>query len=236
MKDPYVYPDPDSNVLINLKDIHDQQKLDNFENALSTLALEDLLKNPIPITSCFDLLTIHKRIFGEIYPFAGSIRSIDIVKNEPVLGGLSINYSPHESIEKELRDLSVSLDTVDWAKIKKHQLASDIAFYLAALWKIHPFREGNTRSCTVFMLLFLKQKHIKLNENFLAKHAKYYRNALVLYSVDEAPEKQHLEQILEDAVSAKIITEKDEEKYTTLKQYKIDNYRYGYHHAKDEKK
>jgi cell filamentation protein len=233
MRDPYVYEG--TNVLINEGNIRDQTQLDVYENALTSLALANLLADPIVVSSCLDILEIHRRLFEKVYPFAGEIRTIDIYKNEPVLGGLSVNYAHYETIRRDLQNLTMSMETVEWNKIKKNELASDIALYLATLWKIHPFREGNTRACTVFMLFFLKQRHIRLNESFLAKYAKYFRNALVLYSVDEAPEKDHLEGMLDDAVSAKIETESGK-KYETLGQYKVKNYQYGYHHLKNEEK
>ena len=53
MKDPYVYEG--SNVLKNLADIHDQNKLDDFETTLSRLAIVEYLKNPIEIKSTEDI-------------------------------------------------------------------------------------------------------------------------------------------------------------------------------------
>ena len=82
------------------------------------------------------------------------------------------------------------------------------------------------------MLLFLKKRHIKINEDFLAEHAKYFRNSLVLYSVKEASEPEYLLAILDDAISLKVINEEGKTKYRTIKDYKIDNYKYGYHHIK----
>lgn len=231
MRDPYVYEG--TNVLINSGNLQDQDKLEEYENALSSLALLELLNHPFEVKSCLDVLKIHQAIFGNIYPFAGKIRSIDICKEEPVLGGLSVDYATHSQIETALRGLDSELFALDWGKIRKRNLAKEIAFFLAKIWKIHPFREGNTRSCTIFMLFFLKQRHLRFNEDFLGKHAKYFRNALVLYSVDEAPEKEPLETILEDAVSARVLGKADEPKYQTIKDYKIEKYQYGYHHLKE---
>ena len=53
MKDPYVYEG--TNVLINLADIKDQVELDNYETTLSRIAIVDILKNPIEITSTNDM-------------------------------------------------------------------------------------------------------------------------------------------------------------------------------------
>lgn len=47
MKDLYVYEG--TNVLINLANIEEQDKLDNFETTLSRVAIVELLKNPIDV-------------------------------------------------------------------------------------------------------------------------------------------------------------------------------------------
>ena len=38
------------------------------------------------------LLAIHGYIFGDLYPWAGQLRTIDIFKEEEVLGGVSLKY------------------------------------------------------------------------------------------------------------------------------------------------
>lgn len=51
---------------------------------------------------------------------------------------------------------------------------------IAEIWEVHPFREGNTRTVSVFAFLFLKQYGYDLNAELLSRHAKYFRNALVM--------------------------------------------------------
>ena len=101
MKDPYVYED--SNVLINLANIKDQKELDNHETTLSRIAIVDILNNPIEINSTNDIFLIHKRLFKEVYSWAGEPRTINIYKEEPVLSGLSVNYSDCKTINKDLK-------------------------------------------------------------------------------------------------------------------------------------
>ena len=45
MKNPYVYES--TNVLINLANIQEQDKLDNFETTLTRVAIVELLKNMV---------------------------------------------------------------------------------------------------------------------------------------------------------------------------------------------
>ncbi|WP_330873208.1 hypothetical protein [Aerococcus urinaeequi] len=72
---------------------------------------------------------------------------------------------------------------------------------VARLWLIHPFREGNTRTVMRFAGLFANAKGILLNSKLLRDHANYVRNSLVLYCVDEAPEKEHFLQIMTDVIN-----------------------------------
>ena len=51
--------------------------------------------------------------------------------------------------------------------------------YLAALWKVHPFREGNTRTTLTFVCQFAESRGIFLNRSLFEQNAVYMRNALV---------------------------------------------------------
>ena len=100
MKDPYVYDN--TNVLINLANIKEQKELDDYETTLSRIAIVDILNNPIDTTSVNDIFLIHERLFKEVYSWAGKVRTINIYKEEPVLSGLSVEYSDCKSINKDL--------------------------------------------------------------------------------------------------------------------------------------
>lgn len=103
MKDPYVYEG--TNVLINFADIKDQKTLDNYETTLSRIAIINILKNPIEINSTDDIYKIHELLFKEVYNWAGKPRTINIYKTEPVLNGLSVNYSDYKSIGSDLDNI-----------------------------------------------------------------------------------------------------------------------------------
>ena len=69
-QDPYCYPN--TNVLGNLRELHDQVSLDRFEAdavAADSIALEfDPLKGPFTTKR---LLSTHRRLFGRVYAWAG---------------------------------------------------------------------------------------------------------------------------------------------------------------------
>ena len=231
MKDPYVYEG--TNVLINLANIKEQDKLDNFETTLSRVAIVELLKNPIDITSTKDIFEIHKRLFKEVYSWAGKPRTINIYKTEPVLGGLSINYSEYNQIMKDLNKIQNDIDSFDWVNSSKKEIISKIVRVISSVWQVHAFREGNTRTICLYLYFFMKKYNLKLNVDFIGEHSKFFRNALVLASIGEYSEYEHLEMILSDAISLKKATN-GESKYQTIKDYNLEKYEYNYHHLKKD--
>ena len=231
MKDPYVYEG--TNVLINLANIKEQDKLDNYETTLSRVAIVELLKNPIDITSTKDIFEIHKRLFKEVYSWAGNPRTINIYKTEPGLGGLSVNYSDHNQIMKDLNKIQNDIDSFNWVNSSKKEIISKIVRVISSVWQVHAFREGNTRTICLYLYFFMKKYNLKLNVDFIGEHSKFFRNALVLASIGEYSEYEHLEMILSDAISLKKVTN-GESKYQTIKDYNLEKYEYNYHHLKKD--
>ena len=229
MKDPYVYEG--TNVLINIANIKNPEELDNYETTLSRIAIVEMLKNPINITSTIDIYRIHERLFKEVYSWAGKPRTINIYKTEPVLNGLSVNYSEYKSIEADLKNVQKMINSFDWKNSSKRQQIHEMAVIVAKIWQIHAFREGNTRTICLFLYFFMKKYNLKLNIEFIGEHSKYFRNALVLASIGEYSEYEHLELILSDATSLKHIVN-GEKKYQTIKDYNLEKYEYNYHHIK----
>ena len=229
MRDPYVYEG--TNVLINLANIKEQDKLDNYETTLSRIAIVELLRDPIDITSTKDIFKIHKRLFKEVYSWAGEPRTINIYKTEPVLGGLSVNYSEPKSIMKDLNRIQKDIDSFDWINSSKKEVLSKIVRVISSVWQVHAFREGNTRTICLYLYFFMKKYNLKLNVDFIGEHSKFFRNALVLASIGEYSEYEHLEMILSDAINIKKMVD-GEKKYQTIKDYNLEKYEYNYHHIK----
>ena len=76
----------------------------------------------------------------------------------------------------------------------------------------------------------MKQIKLKVNLDFIGKHAKFFRNALVLDSIDQYSEYGHLTNILMDSISTK---ETESGKYKTIREYEVDKYEYTSHKYKD---
>lgn len=51
--------------------------------------------------------------------------------------------------------------------------------FVADLWQIHPFGEGNTRTTALFVIKYLRTLGFEVNNDTFAAHSWYFRNALV---------------------------------------------------------
>jgi cell filamentation protein len=229
MKDPYLYTD--SEVLINKANIKVRNLLDEFENRMTTLGLITILKTDMKIIDVKDIFQIHKTLFSNVYEWAGQNRTINIFKNEPILNGLSVEYTSYNQINKELEKVTTTYFKQKWKNLSKEEFMHLFTRMIAKIWQIHPFREGNTRVISAFGLLFLKQNGYIFDVDIIAKNAKYFRNALVMASLNEYAEYHYLQNILLDAVDRKHLGPSSS-KYNMIKNYDVNQYEYNYHKAK----
>ncbi|WP_345780004.1 hypothetical protein [Luteibacter aegosomatis] len=75
--DPYCYDG--SSILRNLLDLRDDDALANAERDLTMAAAEEM-EFLLPPYSLKSLQDIHRHIFGDIYSWAGELRTVDISK------------------------------------------------------------------------------------------------------------------------------------------------------------
>ena len=228
MKDIYVYEG--TNVLINKLNIRDNYQLDEAEGVFVSIAMRSIIEKPIVIKSLFDIHKIHQLLFEKLYDWAGTDRKMNMYKNEPVLNGLSVIYSDYKSIDSDLKKLDAQFKTIKWKELHSKEKVESVVNIFSKLWRIHCFREGNTRTITLMMYLFMKQIGLKVNTDFIGNHAKFFRNALVLASIDQYSEYEHLTNILMDSVYLKDISSN---KYKTIRDYEVDKYEYQKHEYKD---
>lgn len=135
-----------TNVLINKFNIRDNKTLQEVEKKIVLTKLFELHKNlQIGDFSKSHLLSIHKYLFEDIYPFAGKIRTENIAKDY-------FRFAEWEYIDDELDILLNKLNTQNYlAGESKEELAKNLAYYLAELNVLHPFREGNGRTIREFI-------------------------------------------------------------------------------------
>jgi len=176
--DPYVYPGSD--VLINKFDCRDGGRLDEIEADFTVLKLASLSVDPL--MGAYDiahLQAMHRHIFEDIFDWAGEFRTIDIEKPEPALVGLSVEYSKHESIGNDLESAIARMHSIDWTSLSQDGKAIAFSESLARIWRVHPFREGNTRTITHFCCQFYDSHNKAINRKLFEQNAEYLRSSLV---------------------------------------------------------
>ena len=87
------------------------------------------------------LKSIHKYIFGDIYPFAGEIRTVNIAKG-------NFRFAPVMYLEASLENIE-KMPQSTFDEIIEKYVEMNIA---------HPFREGNGRSTRIWLDCILKKE------------------------------------------------------------------------------
>lgn len=189
---------PDSDVLINKYNIRDKALLEKFEIQKVFAKLLGLDVKPNRIAYTYDvehMVNIHKYLFGDIYEWAGTFRKENLYKSERVLSGGSAEYVDYHEIENHLKELLQEYADIDWGRAAK--IGEEVSDFLLALWSIHPFREGNTRTCITFLWHYLKGKGVDFQVALLRNNPMYVRDSLVMANFDQ---KEYLRRIISDAL------------------------------------
>lgn len=141
--DPYLYPG--TNVLRNKLGMTVRDELDAAEADLVIVRAVELDEYPVRLTADLThLLEIHRRLFQDVYDWAGQVRSVDISKSggffmprAALLGGAAFTFAQlHE--DNLLRGLS------------REVFLDKLTTHFEHLNYLHPFREGNGRTQRLF--------------------------------------------------------------------------------------
>lgn len=125
------------------------------------------------------LKQIHSRLFQGVFDRAGEYRTYDITKNEWILNGETVIYGSSFNLEETIKyDISVE-KAFSYQGLTPSEFIQHIAKFIAGLWQIHPFGEGNTRTTAVFLIKYLQTFGFDLGNDLFAENAWYFRNALV---------------------------------------------------------
>jgi len=201
--DPYLYPDVP--VLRNLLGIKDAELLTEAEVDITCHAIREITSSPIKgIYDFSHFCQFHNRIFGSVYDWAGSPRTVPIEKHEPALGTMSIEYSQPENIVFDAEAVLTKIAMEDWATLGPDELPKVLAEHMANLWKVHPFRDGNTRTTIIFFCQLIESKGIYVDRRLFEQNASYLRAALVaasaVYSDIDLRQSQYLVRIVKDSL------------------------------------
>lgn len=152
-----LYCYPNSEVLINNRNIKDTKVLADVERMISTYNLSRL--HVEPLKGNFDVkhyMKLHKFLFGELYPFAGEIRSENMQKGSTLFCRPEYIYQYLDSVLKKMNQL---IETVK----NEEELLDLLAYCYSEINVIHPFREGNGRTQREFFREFVNVK-VKIDD------------------------------------------------------------------------
>ncbi len=174
------------------------------EGDKTSVNIAKILSEPSFAFSLVGLTSIHRRIFEGVFKFAGQLRKVELSKKEWVLGGnASVSYQPaidlREAIEYDIsREKEFDYSNRPMTEVIKH-----LSQFVADLWQIHPFREGNTRTTAVFLIKYLRSMGIPATNDMFKEHSWYFRNALVRASykgLNIAPTTEFVERFLRNVI------------------------------------
>lgn len=155
------------------------QNEDEEEADKVSLHITQLLSENTFTFSPAGLSNIHRRLFVGVLPFAGRYRDVNITKKEWVLDGDTVLYASCDAISETLAYDFEKERAFSYKHVAPDRMIEHIARFIAGVWQIHPFREGNTRTTAIFLIKYLRKLGFQITSRPFADYAKYFRNALV---------------------------------------------------------
>jgi cell filamentation protein len=153
----YCYPD--TNVLMNLFDIRNYDELQEIERKLTYAKIAHLSANPFKGTFELKYLQrIHRFIFMDVYSWAGKIRGGQFFsKGETEFCRAPMIYTYADNVFGKLQ-------SEKWLRgLQREQFIERMAYYMAEINALHPFREGNGRTQRVFFEELARRARYEVN-------------------------------------------------------------------------
>lgn len=124
-------------------------------------------------------LSIHRKLFCGIYNHAGKIRDYNITKKEWVLNSATVVYGSASELRATLAYDFSQEQEFSYKGLSIEETIHHLAVFIARLWQIHVFSEGNTRTTAVFFIKYVRTLGFDVENDSFAENAWYFRNALV---------------------------------------------------------
>ncbi len=132
-------------ILENKLNITDQVELAKAEEKITKLKAKQLFDSgdiaKVEIGTFSGLAFIHAYLFGEVYDFAGIVRTVNIAKGD-------FRFAPVMYLQSSLEHID-SMPHSTYEEIIEKYVEMNIA---------HPFREGNGRATRIWLDLLLKSQ------------------------------------------------------------------------------
>lgn len=159
------YADGETGTLKNKLGIRDPAQLRQVEYALTDLRVAQLHLAPIPGQFDLDhLRKTHAHIFGDIYEWAGKVRTVPLAKRDPQHSAWKSRFAPPELIDGIAHGVSEDLKSQRYLKgLSQNEFTEAITAVYAKVNYLHPFPEGNGRSTQTFLSQLAREAGYQLN-------------------------------------------------------------------------
>lgn len=220
MKDPYIL---ENGTLRNKLGIKEYKELNEAQKDICFVKLVDIGEAFKQEYDSEYLKSIHRHIFEDIFDWAGEFRTVPVYKTEVVIPGLSLEYSAPKNIKRDLNSAFAGLNNVNWSDKNINEVTCEFTKGLARIWRVHPFRDGNTRTTLAFAEKYSKEHGFPMDIGILleqltrsitpeGKISRYsIRDKFVLAALDEKdyPEPEHLQALIKTSILSGIKREKE---------------------------
>lgn len=167
------------------KDLTKEDERNTRECDIVSTRIAELLEDGSFTFSPIYLKSIHRHLFdgvfdGTIKDYAGVFRDYNISKKEDILNGKSVIYGNHKDLMEYLKYDFEEERGVDYTKLSLEEQVKRISKFTSAIWQIHPFVGGNTRTTAVFIEKYLRTKGYNVNNDLFKENSLFFRNALII--------------------------------------------------------
>ena len=184
------YSDSATGVLLNKLGLTTAAELAAAEREITHAAL--ILLRESPVRASYDLphlCEIHRRIFGDIYDWAGQIRTVTISKGTlfclpQYIEAAAAEIFGHLRKENFLQDLT------------REEFLDRLAYYLGEVNAVHPFREGNGRAQRALFEQLAANAGCTLNWQYLDADRNIAASVAIMQG-DSAPMRTTLDELTE---------------------------------------
>lgn len=182
-----------------LKNYYNKQSKDSInysemECDLVSTRIAKMLEDRTFVFSPIQLKSIHRKLFSELLlderdNSIGEYRRYNISKKEPILNGDTVICGEYTTIDEFLKYDFENESGKNYAEMSLEKQIKNLVKFTSAIWQIHPFVEGNTRTVAVFIQKYLLSMGYDVNNDLFKENSVYFRNALVASNYSNIPKR-----------------------------------------------
>ena len=153
--------------------------------------MTEVLAEPTFSFSPASYVSIHRKLLLGTYKHAGKIRDYNITKSEWVLKKDTVRYESADVIAATLEYEFERERRFDYKGLSSQETISHFSRFIADVWQIHAFGEGNTRTTGIFAVKYLRTLGYAVENDIFSGNSYYFRNALVRANYTNIPKGIH---------------------------------------------